>query len=100
MTTDEFIKGISSDDIAHVVVKAFDELMVLYHMIGNRQDIEICTDNSKNPISFVLLMESDEEAIKLMETMNGIDFSIYGITYIINMNRSKSTVYTNIMKAS
>ena len=79
--TDEFVKSITSDDICHLVTKCFDELMVLYHIVGSRQDIEICTDNSKMPISFMLLMESESDAIKLTESMNGLDFSVYNEKY-------------------
>ena len=100
MTTEEFVKGITSDDISQVVTQCFDELMVLYHAVGTRQDIDICTDNSKMPISFVLLMESESDAIKLTESMNGMDFSVYGVSYIINMTCNGASIQTIIRKAS
>lgn len=96
MTTDEFVKAITSDDITQVVNQCFDELMVLYHIVGTRQDIDICTDNSKMPISFVLLMESENDAIKLTESMNGLDFSVYGDLYSISMSCSGASIHTNI----
>ena len=100
MTTDEFVNSIASNDLCHLITKCFDELMVLYHLVGSRQDIEICTDNSKAPISFMLLMESESDAINLTEKMNGLDFSVYGIKYIINMTRSNASIKTYIRKAS
>lgn len=100
MTTEDFVKGITSDDITQVVTQCFDELMVLYHMVGTRQDIDICTDNSKMPISFVLLMESESDAIKLTENMDGMDFSVYGVSYIINMTCNGASIHTIIRKAS
>jgi len=100
MTTDDFVKSITSDDISTIVTKFFDELMVLYHVIGNRQDIDICTDNSGMPISFVLLMESESEAIKLTDGLNGTCFSVYGSRYDIEMSCKDATVNTIIRRAS
>lgn len=100
MSTVDFVKSITSDDIAKDVVMCFDELMVLYNIIGNRQDIDICTDSSKLPISFNLLMESEKDAISLTDTMNGLDFSVYSNRYIIAMIRSGATIITVIRKAS
>lgn len=100
INTDDFVKSITSDDIPYLVTKCFDELMVLYHLIGNRQDIEICTDNSEMPISFVLLMESESDAIKLTEAMNGLDFSVFDTQYIVNMTCSNASIHTIIRKAS
>lgn len=100
MTTDDFVKSITSDDITTVITKFFDELMVLYHVVGNRQDIDICTDNSEMPISFVLLMESESEAIKLAEGLNGTSFTVYGVLYSIEMSNNDSTVTTIIRRAS
>lgn len=100
MTTEDFVKAITSDDIVQVVTQCFDELMVLYHIVGTRQDIDICTDNSKMPISFILLMESESDAIKLTESMNGLDFSVYGSSYIIGMSCTGATIHTTIRKVS
>lgn len=100
MTTEEFVNAISADDIPSIVTQCFDELMVLYHIVGTRQDIDICTDNSKMPITFLLLMESESDAIKLTESMNGMDFSVYGVTYIISMTCQGTNVRTEIRKAS
>ena len=100
MATDDFVKSITSDDIATIVTKHFDDLMVLYHVVGSRQDVDICTDNSKMPISFVLLMESESEAIKLTETLNGTYFSVYGVPYDISMTRNEASITTMIKKSS
>ena len=100
MTTEDFVKAITSDDIVQVVTQCFDELMVLYHIVGTRQDIDICTDNSKMPISFILLMESESDAIKLTESMNGLDFSVYESSYIIGMSCTGATIHTTIRKVS
>ena len=83
MNTEDFVKSITADDIAAIVTKSFDELMVLYHLVGTRQDIDICAD-SKMPISFVLLMESESDAIKLTEGLNGMEFTVYGTSYLID----------------
>ena len=100
ITTDDFVKSITSDDIVHIITKCFDELMVLYHLVGDRQDVDICTDSNSNmPISFVLLMESESDAIKLTDSLNGMDFSVYGVSYRVNMICSGATIQTIIMKA-
>lgn len=96
--TDDFVKSISSDDIPSIITHCFDELMVLYHMVGNRQDIEICADG-KMPISFMILMESEDDAIKLIDAMNGLDFSVYGTPYIVEMSRSAASIHTSIRAA-
>lgn len=98
--TDDFVRSITSDDIATVVTHCFDELMVLYHLIGDRQDIEICTNDSSMPISFTILMESEDDAIKLTEAMNGCNFSVYSTLYGVEMSRSNSSIHTIIRPAS
>lgn len=97
--TDEFIKSITSDDIPNIIACCFDELMVLYHIVGDRQDIEICADG-KTPISFTILLESEDEAIKLINTMNGLDFTVYGVQYVVDMARSAASIHTSIRAAS
>ena len=41
MDTTNFIKNFNPDDIATVVTRYFDEIMVLYRLVGNRQDMDI-----------------------------------------------------------
>lgn len=98
MNSEEFVKSITSDDIARVITKSFDEVMVLYHLVGTRQDIDICTDNSNMPISFVLLMESESDAIKLTESMNGMDFTVFGTGYTVAMSCNGASIHTNIIR--
>lgn len=100
MTTNDFVKAINSDNIAKVVTQCFDELMVLYHLVGTRQDIDICTDDSNTPVTFELLMESESDAIKLTENLNGINFSVYESLYSVNMICTGATIHTIIRKVS
>lgn len=100
IASDDFVKSITSDDMCQLVTKCFDELMVLYHIVGSREDIEICADNSGTNVSFTLMMESEEGAAKLTENMDGLDFSVYGMVYIVDMICSGSSIKTIIRKAS
>ena len=100
-TTEEFIRNFNSDDIASVVTKFFDEIIVLYNLVGNRQDVDICTDNSSSSATFILLMDNKEDAKKLYEDLNGMDFTVYGTKYVISMTLSKdSSITTVICKAT
>lgn len=90
---DDFTKNITTDNFVKDVTCFFDQVMVMYNMIGQRQDIDICADHSKeDPMQFVLLMESDKEAKELNENLQGRHFSIYGNTYHAELLRSKSSI--------
>lgn len=82
-----------------VVTKFFDEIMVLYNLMGNRQDIDICTDDDASRANFVLLMESEDDAKTLYSRMNNNIFSVYGTKYLISMNISGASITTVISKA-
>ena len=100
IASDDFVKSITSDDMCQLVTKCFDELMVLYHIVGSREDIEICADDKYANISFTLMLESETDAAKLTESMDGMDFSVYGMVYIVNMTCTGSSIKTIIRKAS
>lgn len=96
-TTEDFIRNFNSDDITSVVTKFFDEIMVLYNLVGNRQDVDICTDNSSSLATFILLMDNKEDAEKLYNDLNGMDFTVYGSTYLISMTLSKDSSITTVI---
>lgn len=93
----EFGKDLNTGGLGPLVAHAFDELMVLYRMIGVRQDLEICTDNQDDgSVKFNLLTPSRKDAKKLIEEFHGTQIQVYGYTYEIHMNQHNSTVETTI----
>ena len=78
MNTTEFVKNFSSDNISAMVVNFFDEIMVLYNLIGDRQDLDICTDDSSSVATFTLLMENEADAKSLYDNLNNSEFEVYG----------------------
>lgn len=99
--TGEFIKSITSDNIGSAISQSYDEIMVLYHILNGREDIEIHTDNlGTKPASFILLMDSESSASELEEAMNGMSFSVYGDTFSVSMKSHSTSVYVIIERAS
>lgn len=99
MNTLDFIHNLNSDDVSAVVTSFFDELMVLYNLVGNRQDLDICT-TSESVATFIILMESDKGAKDLFNELNGRSFSVYGQMFYIDMILSGSSVTTVINRAT
>ena len=101
MDTTNFIKNFNPDDIATAVTRYFDEIMVLYRLVGNRQDMDICTTNNESSIAtFVLTMNSEDDAEEVYGNLNGTSFSVYGCMYDISMQLLGSSITTTIMKAT
>lgn len=100
MNTTEFIKNFNSDNISSIVTRFFDEIMVLYNLVGNRQDVDICTDNNASLATFILLMDSDDDAQKLYDNLNGTIFSVYDNRYDVSMQISGASITTTIAKAT
>lgn len=99
MNTTEFVKNFSSDNISAMVVNFFDEIMVLYNLIGDRQDLDICTDDSSSVATFTLLMENEADAKSLYDNLNNSEFEVYGNKFNISMTLSESSIITVISKA-
>lgn len=94
-----FVNGLTSDNIPLMVTSFFDELMVLYNLIGHRQDLHIHAEDSQSLATFTLLMESTEDASKLYNHFNQTKFSVYGKLYIISMEVADTRVRTIINKS-
>ncbi len=95
----EFVHNFNSDDLPSIIINYFDEVMVLYNVVGNRQDLDICTDNNASLSTFILLMESEDDAKTLYENLNQSSFSVYNTKYNINMEINKASIKTIITKA-
>lgn len=99
-STIEFIRNFNSDNIGSIVSKFFDEIMVLYNLVGDIQDLDICTNDNTTAATFTLMMDSEDEALRLYDRLNTYDFEVYGVRYIIDMNLSGGSILTTITKAT
>lgn len=95
----EFIKNFNSDDISNIVTRFFDEIMVLYNLVGSRQDIDICTDDGSSIATFILLMDSEKDAETLYNSLNGTNFTVYEDLFIVSMQLHGERITTIISKA-
>lgn len=100
MNTFEFTKNFNSDDISPIVTRFFDEIMVLYNLVGNRQDIDICTDNDASIATFILMMDSEKDAQNLLNSLNYTTFSVYGDMFLISMSLSGASITTIISRVN
>lgn len=100
MHSTDFIHNFNSDDLPKIVTTFFDEIMVLYNLIGSRQDIDICTDNKASVATFILLMDSERDAKDLYNTLNSTYFSVYGIRFSIDMSLSSESITTIVRRVS
>lgn len=98
MNTIDFVKNIESEDISSIIMNFFDEIMVLYNLVGNKQNIQINTDNDASLASFTLNMETEEDALELFDKLNGSDFDVYDDGFNISMTISKNTIVTVIIR--
>ena len=99
MNTSEFVSRIDKDSISMVITKFFDEIMILYNLLGNRTDMTISADNSNSIATFLLNMGNEDEALNIYNMLNNTYFSIYSDKYIISMQLSGRSISTVIYKA-
>ena len=100
MNTTDFVHNLNSDNLSTTITNYFDELMVLYNLVGDRNDLDICTENNASRVTFTLLMESDDDARALYENLNKSSFSVYNDRFNINMEINGASIKTIITKAA
>lgn len=89
------------DSIASAVVNCFDELMVLYRLIGDREDTNInIEENDLISATFNINTTSKNNAEKLYNNLNGTSFNVFNSLYNISMELSGKSIYTTIVKAT
>lgn len=98
MNTTNFVKNVTSDNISSMVTNFFDEIMVLYNLIGDRESLDICTEDSSSIATFRIIMESEEDAKNLYDMLNCTNFSVYGNKFDINMILSEKVIIATISK--
>lgn len=96
----EFINNVNSEQLPFIITKSFNELMVLYNLIGNCKDMSIDTEQAVLPIVFKLTMDSDNSAEILYNRLNNYEFSVYESKYIILMDLLDNLVSTTIKAIS
>ena len=96
--TEVFIRQINTNDISTVVTKFFDEIMVLYNLIGIRNSMSISVDENMAAALFTLSMNNNDDATALFSVLNNTYFSIYSDTYYIHMELNEKDIMTEIRK--
>lgn len=98
LSTYEFIKSIRSSDSENIITNFFDEIMVLYNLVGNRSDLSIY-NNSDNMIAiFNIKMDTEKDANALYSNLNNSDFSVYNTVFNISMTIDDNIITTTIQK--
>lgn len=99
MKVSEFATMIKSDNAATMIKQYFDEIMVLYDIIGHREDIFISTGNNlNNTTEFKLELNSEKSARELFNRLNGVTFSAYNDQYLITMTNQGKRIIATIDK--
>lgn len=92
MTMPEFIRSIDSCSLDKLIGYRFDEISVLYSIIGTHAEIISLSEDNTKAASFTLLMESEEEAIRVCRDLDGLIFNSYNTRYLINLSRNGCSV--------
>ena len=87
--SEEFINKFNQASIFDVMTKFFDEIMVLYNLIGER-DINNIELNNDSIASFIINTFSIECATRIYNDLNGTSFNVYGSSYDIHVATSNS----------
>ena len=104
-----FFHNISAEDLPNLAIRLFDEIMILYNLIGYRKGVTIYTaPDSASLATFILVIESidgtsDVDRVRaLVDEFDNSDFSVYGKTFNIGMKllSAGSSVEVTISKAT
>lgn len=97
MNAIDFVKNFNSNNISAIITNFFDEIMVLYNLVGSRQNI--CIDSDDASIArFIIQADSDEEATKIYNSLNCSEFVVYDTIFKISMDLNGNSVSTVINK--
>lgn len=100
MNTSEFIQSIDSDNIPFIIANFFEEIMVLYNLIGNMNNLNISSNSDASLATFILTMDSHEQALELYENLNNTDFSVYEHRFYVSMQLNDKQIITTITQAT
>lgn len=86
----EFLNSIESPNIVKDGVIFFDELMILYNLIGIKEDIKISIVNDIHKYTFNLRFIKEEDCQRLYQSLNNMDYTVYGKRFSIIMSQIDS----------
>lgn len=99
MSTLKFVRQINPENVSNAIARFFDEIMILYRLVGVRDNMTISADDSASIATFNITMTSEEDAIELYNNLNDSFFTVYSDKYIIKMQLSGRMISTVIYKA-
>lgn len=88
----EFVQGIDSNNLPNEVSHHFDQVVGLYHLIGGRSDVDVCTTNARGKFGFSILLEREEDAKHLSAILSNNTISVFDKNYVISSNRRSDSV--------
>lgn len=95
--SESFIQKINEDYLINAVVRFFDEIMVLYNLIGSR-DISSINMKDDSTASFSINTDSYDSALRIYEELNNSSFTVYEKIFNISVssleNNSSSIIIT------
>jgi len=95
----EFAKNIDTNNLINVLKKHFDQVMTLYNIIGRRDDIDVLVlDDKGDKIQFGLLLETQEDASKLYNLLNGTVINAYDCKFALQMMMRKNRITVSFNK--
>lgn len=86
----EFMDSIESPNIIKDGVTFFDELMILYNLIGIKEDIKISIVNDIHKYTFNLRFSKEEDCERMYRSLNNMDYTVYGKRFAIIMSKIDS----------
>ena len=85
MDSEEFIIGLTGEELGTMMINFFDEIMVLYNLIGGRSDIHVSA-NDTSSATFHITADDRDNALRIYNCLNQITFKIYNIDFKVNMD--------------
>lgn len=85
MDSEEFIIGLTGEELGTMMINFFDEIMVLYNLIGGRSDIHVSA-NDASSATFHIIADDRDNALRIYNCLNQITFKIYNIDFKVNMD--------------
>lgn len=79
----DFVQSITSDNLQEDISRHFDKVMALKYLIGGRSDTDIRVSDVNGKFGFSVLLEKEEEAIRLSEKFNNTSLESYGKTLYV-----------------
>ena len=98
MNTVDFLKQFESKNTS-LIVNFFNELMILYNLFGDKQDIYVHNDDASLAV-FRIILDDPSDANRMCNGLDCTEFSVYDLTYTIStqLQENKDVIVTVIRK--